>query len=149
MKIKNIIKLLVVAIFCVMFSYGNNVWADNSDTPFEFWFNSSQQQTYASAGRRKYDSTSVYMYCSEAVEPYFNPSDLKYYGTVHGSYSLNGSYYDCYYGSLHSTTYVFKMGNVKYMSNYVNESNRKYARIYVQKNGTGATFRGVWSPDSI
>ncbi len=33
------------------------------------------------------------------------------------------------------------------LSNYINESGRTYARIYVSNKTPQASFSGVWSPD--
>ena len=136
--------LIVVLIETSGVAEANN----HSDTLFEFGFNASHQSGYASGSRSKTDDTSVYMLCNYAYEPNMS-GPFRYNATAHGGYSPSGSFSDCYYNGHHSTTYTFYKDDEKYMSNYIYEANRHYAKIFVQKNGAAATFKGYWSPDSV
>lgn len=149
--LQTLAKIIPIALLATVFMNLTTVItsANNyEDTTFTFYFFGSQTSTYASEGREKMDYTSSYMYCDSAYEPYVS-GPLKYNALVHGSSSETGSYADCYYNGNHSTTYTFYQGDAKYMTNYVKEAGKSWARIRVIKNGMQATFSGLWSPDSI
>ncbi len=155
MRLKNFkyIPFIVAFVVLVLDGYGVVLAQNHKDTGYQFDFDIRTTACYAtSSGRRKDDDSYVYMNCTGGRAGYIT-GVLSYYATAHGGYSSNGSFYDCYYRKKHSTTYVLKydtkskIGQTGLLSNYINESGRTYARIYVSNKTPQASFSGVWSPD--
>lgn len=126
---------------------------NHEDDPWVFNVSAQGGKAYVSpANRNKLDNTSSYMKCDTFTQIYIGGSGDTYVGTVHGSkgIKLSDGLSDVYYGSRHSTSYTFKQGTVKYMTNFLYEAGYEYANIYCDaKYTTYAKFTGVWSPDSI
>ena len=159
---KRILKLIVKTVpmiaLIVLFSNASGLISraienNHKDEDYVFYFFGNDTAKYATdKGREKKDRSSSYMHCTSACEPHVDSSRLKYNALVHGCKHEEGKYMDCHdpnnYNN-HSTVYTFYAGDTKFMSNYVREARRYWAKIRVRKNGMPATFRGEWSPDSI
>lgn len=150
MKKKTTLLPVVLLAFLSLLDYSFEAKAkNNEDTPFRFDFTIYQSQMYAtSTGRIKEDDSSVYMKCTLSYMSNMT-GDFKYNAIAHGGYSPAGSYSDCWYQGHHSSTYTFQQGNEKLMSNYIVESGKSHAKIFVSQNGYMASFWGLWSPDSV
>ena len=151
MKLKKLTAIAATSALIVSCIAPTGVLANNySDTAWTFSI-ATGGNAYASEGREKQDSTSAYMKCNTMTHNGGTTgSGNSYYGTAYGSTSLNGTYSNCMYNGKTSTRYLFTSGTVKYMTNYIKESNHSFARIWCESGYTSyATFTGVWSPDSI
>ena len=157
-SVKMFLKTIPIIALIVIFGNFNNlivnakVDKESDPTRFTFYFFGSEKAKYATEkGRPKNDRSSSYMWCKEAVESHVVSNSLKYNALVHRSKHENTKYVDCHdpnnYNN-HSTVYTFYQGDSKFMSNYVREAKRYWAKIRVRKNGMPATFRGEWSPDT-
>lgn len=136
----------VIVCTCIISNVANaNNW---TDTEYEFYFNAGKTKTYvASSGRKKEDDSKAYISCNYAYEPNI-AGTLKFTAQTHGSNKKGSGFTACKYKGKSTPTYTIKKGDAKYLTNFVKETNKKYANIQVKKNGVAATFRGNWSPDN-
>lgn len=139
--------VLVITASILMSSKISN--ANNyKDTEYVFYFTAGKEKGYVdSVGREKMDYSKTYIMCNYAYEPYVE-GDLKFTAQAHGSNSSGSGFATCTYNGHTTPSYVIHKDTSKYMTNYIKETNKKYANIYVKKNGPAATFRGKWSPDN-
>ncbi len=141
--------LLIVAVITVAVVNSDEASANNwQDTAYTFYFSVSQNATYvASSGRTKQDTSKVYIMCNYAYEPNVSGS-LRFNAQAHGSNNSSSGFAACTYNGHSTPTYTIYKNTSKYMTNYIRETNKTYANIYVSKNGMQATFKGDWSPDN-
>ena len=127
--------MLVVAGAKMAKTYASN-WQDSS-----YYYLFEFGTTCETDTRQKMDDSYVYMICEEC-----DGNDFGYMAYAYGSLNWDKSDVQCY-----SNGYVFNLGTVHYMLNYIYENGRGYA--YIRANpldiGDAACFRGLWSPDSI
>lgn len=149
-KMAKIVMAVVVSVMTVCLFFNEKVASANNytDSAYQFYFNAGQTSTYVSSrGREKMDTSKVYIMCNYAYEPYIE-GEFKFTAQAHGSNSLSSGFYACTYNGKTTPSYVIKKGATQYMTNFVKEAEKKYANIYVKKNGVAATFKGNWSPDN-
>ena len=92
-----------------------------TDSEYQFYFNAGQQSTYVSSkGRKKMDTSKVYIMCNYAYEPYIE-GEFKFIAQAHGSNSETSGFYACSYNGKSTPTYVIKKGvtQTKLMQTYL------------------------------
>ena len=152
-KIMKRIAALSGAVLIGAVSLSPNVMAgDIEDKPWSYSFATSGSGYAVKKGRKKLDTTSVYMRC-DSVESLISSgsmSGVSFKATAHGAASQDGKYSNIIYNAKASPTYTMTKGKEQYMINYIKEAGKKYANIYCQL-GTGGyvKFMGDWSPDSV
>ena len=120
--------LLVVSAISVV-----NASANNSDTPWSYSCQSASSYTEY----REKENTS-YVYCQPE-------SGHATYVTVEGAYNYYGSGNGEYSGR-----HYIGINVPAFISNYVNENSRGYARLHLERTVSDNTLcTGVWSPDSV
>ena len=133
-KIKMLMAVVVsVMTICLFFSEKVANANNYTDSEYQFYFNAGQQSTYVSSkGRKKMDTSKVYIMCNYAYEPYIE-GEFKFIAQAHGSNSETSGFYACSYNGKSTPTYVIKKGVTQYMTNFVKEANKTYANIFVKK----------------
>ena len=108
----------------------------DGNTQDTLWSYSCQNASSNTEWRRKYNDS--YVYCKPT-------SGYATYVTVKGADNDSGSGSGTY-----SLTFNIPIGTKGFISNYVNENGKKYARLYLQRTVMDNTIcQGKWSPDSV
>ena len=123
---------------------------DTTNTKWTYTVYRSDKGCIANKGRKKYNSTSVYMSCTGVESTNGGTiNGASYMGTAYGSSSESGPFSNISCNGKNSPTYTIVKGKKQYLINYIREAGKTYANIYCQPlGGSYLKFSGYWSPDS-